>query len=423
MRQRRPIHHFYFALVLASALCIGGCHKEEHPEIDGPSTQKEVTYTHIVYMAGENRLSRYVDTDLNEMTCALETMDEHSRVVVFVDDATSSRILMGTSASGRLETTWTYDRNICSTDSADMERVLSDIEQAYPSQHYTLTLWSHGSGWVFNTPADTKAQTRAVTPRNSFGVDNGKRSGTTDTGAKMNIPTLAHVLGHHKHYDVLMMDACFMQCVEVAYELKDVADYIIGSAAEIPGDGAPYQYVLPLMSHTPVDAQAVAYAYADYYVNGEGCRQYDGVVLSLVVTQKLQALAQASRELYGKVFAERSTSFLSGVQRYNPAAVSDTYAEYYDMASLLCHQVGHTLDSLDYAVWHEALEEALPYHHVSSRWYSCMGSMHYERLQDETNSVGLSMFSPNAIHDESGWVDLYHRLGWYHAAGLDQTGW
>ena len=45
----------------------------------------------------------------------------------------------------------------------------------------------------------------------------------------------------------IMFDACFMQSVEVAYELRDCCDYYIGFPAENPGPGAAYDRMFPFI--------------------------------------------------------------------------------------------------------------------------------------------------------------------------------
>ena len=45
----------------------------------------------------------------------------------------------------------------------------------------------------------------------------------------------------------MLFDACYMQSVEVIYQLRDRTDYFIGSPTEIPGPGAPYEAVVPAL--------------------------------------------------------------------------------------------------------------------------------------------------------------------------------
>ena len=50
--------------------------------------------------------------------------------------------------------------------------------------------------------------------------------------------------------DVLAFDACLMQMAEVAYEVKDLADYVVGSEETEPGPGYPYDpFLAGLLGH------------------------------------------------------------------------------------------------------------------------------------------------------------------------------
>lgn len=82
---------------------------------------------------------------------------------------------------------------------------------------------SHSSSWV---PATNDANSRSI----------GYYRRT-----QMNIPDFHDVLlsSFPRPLKFILFDSCSMQAVEVAYELRDCAEYFIGSPTEIPGPGAP----------------------------------------------------------------------------------------------------------------------------------------------------------------------------------------
>ena len=51
--------------------------------------------------------------------------------------------------------------------------------------------------------------------------------------------------------DILGMDACLMSMAEVAYQMRDVADYSVGSEESEPGDGWPYDRILKALAANP----------------------------------------------------------------------------------------------------------------------------------------------------------------------------
>ena len=375
-------------------------------------------HTLIIYMAAENSMGSFVKSDLREMAQSLDSIPADSRVVVFIDDQLSSRIGVATRGKPFLPVE-RFEQNINATDSSDMEAVLSTILRRFPARHYSLTLWSHASGWVFANPSHAKA------PRRSFGIDNGQRS-TSNSGNRLNITTLASILSHYPRMEYIFFDACFMQCAEVAYELRHATPYVIASAAEIPGDGAPYQFLLPAMCQTPCAAEELIDSYYQYYSEGAGARTYRGVQLAVAATDYIEDLAKATQPLIDSLFADRTSPNTSGVQRYTPDPNSTTYADFFDMQHFfyLAAERGDITQEA-YEAWLEAFDLATPYVLLSEEWFSVLGpyGSHYETLSDIDHCGGMSIFIPNPRYDLMGWTEDYHRLGWYRASGLANTGW
>lgn len=378
--------------------------------------RQQLKQTVIVYMAGENTLASFTASDSLEIAAALPMIDDSSRVVVYIDDARSSRICAGTNTTP-LQTVYTFPDNVCSTDSTQMDAVLSHIFTTYPAEHYVMVLWSHASGWVFQHAA-------AKVRRNSFGIDNSRRS-SLNSGLQMDIPTLAGVLSHHPHLDYIFFDACFMQCVEVAYELRHVADYVAGSPAEIPGDGAPYDLMIPQMARPDASAeeqlQDALNAYSAYYGSGPGYKTYHGVELSAIRTAMLPQLAEATRQHVTTLFGERTTANTTDVQRYCPSANSTTYTEFFDMQ----HTMYTLLPESDYDSWEQAYEQAVPIKVLTPQWYTALVGFDgkFCSIIDEAHTGAVSMFVPNDVYAARRWTDSYKQLQWAIDTDFDSTGW
>ena len=415
------IIYIYSSIVaFAMMMALGSCDRETSvptdPDAPDPAKigQPGVTLdnTHIVYMAGENSLARFVDADSLEIAEGATRLPDGARVVVFIDDARSSRICVGTNKEP-LQTVRLFPRNITATDSAEMVGVLNEIFTTYPARHYGLTFWSHASGWVEHAQASRVR-------RRSYGIDNGVRDRYSNDGREMDITTLAGVLAHVPHTDYILFDACFMQCVEVAYELRNATDYVISSPAEIPGDGAPYQLMLPLMCAATPDINAILRTYYDYYNEGDGHSTYHGVVISAVRTDRLDALAAATRPHVMGLYGDRREATLDDVLRYCPRDDSDYYTEYFDMASLMYRNL--TPDA--YAQWRAVFDAAVPYVYARGEWYTALQSDHIMTVDDPDHAGGVSMFTPGLRYDDDRqWNTAYHSTAWYRAAGFDQTGW
>ena len=106
------------------------------------------------------------------------------------------------------------------------------IKENYPAKHYSFTIWNHGSGWK-------KLDKNIV---RGISYDDSSRNHITNPQLGIAMAEIEKILG--QKVDVLNMDACLMQLVEVAYVCKDHCRYMIASEEVEPGKGAPYDDIL-----------------------------------------------------------------------------------------------------------------------------------------------------------------------------------
>jgi hypothetical protein len=167
-----------------------------------------------------------------------------------------------------------------------MNFTLRSIAQRYPSNHYSLILWSHGTGWLppNTSPPYTKGYSHPVDVK-SF----GKRNKT-----EMSIQDLAAGIPDDI-FEVLIFDACFMGCVEVAFELKAKAKYFIASPTEILAQGFPYKSTIPLFYNDKVDAVLLGESFFSYYNQQEG--DYRSASIGVINLLEIEELARITRDL------------------------------------------------------------------------------------------------------------------------------
>ena len=140
--------------------------------------------------------------------------------------------------------------------------------------------------------------------------------------------------------DILGMDACLMSMVEVAYQMRDVAGYAVGSEETEPGDGWPYDRILQSLaaqpSMTPEDlAQEIVKRYIASYGAGENVTQSALRLADLkALTQAIDGLGQALKAALADasrrnaIMAERAR-----VQEYSRPY--DDYCDLLDLCGLL----------------------------------------------------------------------------------------
>ena len=409
--------HLIYILVFLTGFFASACHKDEYvprqPGLPGDSLEQ----TLVVYMVGENSLHSDLQVDSLEIAWGLDSISKNARVVVFMDDMKGSRLCVGRKWE-RLQVIKTYEENLCSTDSQTMANVFDDIFRRYPARHYGLAMCSHGSGWLFDEGQSTHSGMRR-----SFGLDNGNRN-TTNVGRRMPITALAGVLSGCPHFDYILFDACFMQCIEVAYELRHAADYIIASPAEIPATGAPYTKLMRDLCAVPAQPELVTRGYVDYYLTGDGSKNYGGAELSLIRTDRLEQLAQVTAPYLKKLMAGRKEIPIEGVQSFYPNLSSDRYTGYIDLKNLFYTH----LDLASYASWVRVFDAAVPVQALSPKWYSSYNSWNptsgsFQTVHDIPHTGGVSVYVPREVDVSKGWTMDYHRLQWYQDTGLRETNW
>lgn len=270
------------------------------------------------------------------------------------------------------------------TDPEVMMQVFRDMQTAAPSQSYGLIFGSHASGWM---PA-------SATVSRAFGDDDGY---------SINIPELRDVLTNSfasGNLDFILLDACMMGSVEVAYELRNVADYCIASVMETSASGFPYQRMFHYLSDTDVDYQRICTAFTDYYQSGWGtCAAID--------CSRLDNLADAVAGELQNHAADISTLDYQNIQQYG----ASSYRNFsFDIGDFFRQLNGGTIP----ASIQTALDQA-----VIAK--SCIpGKYSYLPEVDADRFCGIGMFFPEYTGRTISWEDYYRTsISWYQAVGWD----
>ena len=270
------------------------------------------------------------------------------------------------------------------TDPEVMAQVFRDMQTAAPSNSYGLIFGSHASGWM---PA-------SATVSRAFGDDDGY---------SINIPELRDVLTNSfasGNLDFILLDACMMGSVEVAYELRNVADYCIASVMETPASGFPYQRMFHYLSDTDVDYQRICTAFTDYYQSGWGtCAAID--------CSRLDNLVDAVAGELQNHAADISTLDYQNIQQYG----ASSYRNFsFDIGDFFRQLNGGTIP----ASIQTALDQA-----VIAK--SCIpGKYSYLPEVDADRFCGIGMFFPEYTGLRSSWEDYYRTsISWYQAVGWD----
>ena len=318
--------------------------------------------TVLVYMAGRNNLSGIVNKDLNEMKLGSKYLGSNDNLLVFVRrDKTEKMPWLARIKNGVVtDSVSLSDMGITSSDGENrasdpvvMEGVMHYAFSHYPAMdgNYGLVLWGHGSGWLMKDEVK-RANSRA------FGVDKGEDG----RALWMNIPTMANILKGMPHLKFIMCDCCNMMCLENLYELRNVCDYIIGSPAEIPDDGAPYDQIVPDMF---ADGRFYTSIIDKYYKSVNGY-----LPLTAVQSSQMEQLAQATHQAIQAVQSNHNgdyTDMTGLIHYYHTDDDSDFHPEYnifYDAGDFF---LAHAPQDA-YQQWKQSLDQAVVERRNAALW-------------------------------------------------------
>ena len=396
-------------LLLLLTLLVSCCRGPEvKPDVVGKGCTARKTL--LVYMMAENSLNYYASLDVDEILQAVPSIPRDCRLFVYVDDSSIPqltqyyRMTSGETGCSRFQP---FNTDVCSSDTAALGTVLDFILKDYPTETLDLIMWSHGDGWL-RGPLNSA-------PQRSIGIDNGKNSSSNKVTETIEVEELAALLeALPTKVDRLMFDACFMQCVESAYALRNAAEWIIASPAEIPGDGALYSTLVPdfFNSDGPEDIM-------DSYIKAYEAEPA-GAVLSAVHTGYMQNLADATYAYVIKYFNSEKKREYTDVFSYLPGGRyngSPAYPSYFDMNVVMKKYL--TAD--EYTGWREVFDSAVAYVASSAKWYSavCGRVIGY----DMSVGGGMSMYMPQHYSRNEKFNSDFKTTEWYSAAGWQQAGW
>lgn len=388
-------------LLFYTLLLFTACHDND-PEVPAPPSQASRTV--IVYMSGENNLTatnsgRFLSRDLQEMQNGSKLLTDNQRLFVFVDSLNSSTTgtpFIAELHGGKMYKRYEFDHDFYASDPAYFQQVLQWVINYAPADDYGLVLWGHASGWIVSN--DTIAEVKARISTRAYGQDDGTdiKSGTLQRIKWMNITQMAHALQPLPKFRYIFADCCNMMCAEVAYELRNETEFLIGSPAEIPGNGAPYHKMMPyLFSKDPEFYKGIVDCYYENYLQEN--RQYNdlngySLPISVIDNKFIEPLGHATHDIIATFVHPDMRQMVKD---------SIVFYFYYEPEARLMFDMKQYLKknapASAYDQWLPVFKQAVPYQRISLRWmtaYDLMDASFDGFVRDESLCGGVSMFIP-----------------------------
>ncbi|GHT64377.1 clostripain [Bacteroidia bacterium] len=332
----------------------------------------------------------YLGVDNNfrpEATQKIEILRENwnkandGNLLVYADDGDRSALIhiYHSDRKGNVADTIAIYPDENSANPQTLTRVLNDVKNYRPANSYGLVVLSHATGWL---PAEMSKPTPAL---RSIIWD----TGTSEANNYMELSEFAAAIPYK--LDFLIFDACFMGSVEVCYELKDKADYIVASPAEVVSPGFVYSSMMQHLFKPQADLVSVAREFYEYYDNQSGL--YRSATVSVVKTAELEALEKAVSDAVETGHAPS----LQNLQCYGYG----TQKIYFDLGDCI-----QKFAPEKYNEFQSALDKCVIYKACTGSYYSAgTGTMQVIRAFS-----GLSVYIPQENYPEAN--KLYKSLKW-----------
>lgn len=364
--------------------------------VDNPSSEAYFTVTFkkpawlfLIWMCADNNLENHGKNDLEEM----ENDNSSVSVIAMVDGkdvlADSIRVL---DEFGEWKQIESLDQNgdFDSGNYINLYVFVALYKSLIQSSNYALILWDHGSAWIYDHKSSHSYSLRAI----AF----------DDTSWNyITTPELRLVLEQVGGIDLLGMDACLMGSIEVLYELKDVAEYVVASSFSEPGSGWDYNFLKQIASTN--DGIAVGSKIVDFYrTYYAGYSKDDGLSLAVYDMSKVGITAYYLDEL-----AYRLNSIMD-------SSLRDIIHDFYPFMSKYCYDA-HTNAPLLVDLFQFSLAQALIDDSTVQYWAGLLQSSlpdlvidYYVEKTDERIDYPVSIFMPSSPYLISFYANDYNTL-------------
>lgn len=429
--KKQLVNNIRAALASLLMLSAVACDKtfDDMPGNKGTTPVRDVTpekaQVMILYSAGFNSLCAALEDDVNDIKSGyLPLVGSMSKAVLvysrrlsetgrYTDRTPSYLIRLSVDGWGKVisDTLKTWPETDEAVSASTMTDVLETVKGLYPHASYGMVFSSHGSGWLpsgyYSTGKITAgaAGLQAVPyidpnsdgsmPRvKSIGIDNITSRNTYE----MEIETFAQALP--MKFDYIIIDACLMGGIELAYALKDKCDKLVFSQAEVLEDGLCDYTTLTQRVLRPVVPDLYNLCEDSYrHYKNQDDPIYRSLTISMIDCTRLDGLAESCKSLFSKYRNQISLVNAANVQGY----FRSRKHWFYDLTDILRQSGVPEADMTDY---NKAMSDCVLYNAATDTFINF----------DIRTHCGLSMYLPADGNSELD--EFYKTLSWNKASGL-----
>ncbi len=397
------------SVAVIAILSLTACSDDDDKSSAKALTEKTL-FVYLPWSGNSNALTSYFRKNISDIKEAIDKRGlKNERVVVFFStsgtkatmfelvptDTTCAEVLLKEYTSPALNT------------KEGITNMFTDLKTFAPAVKYAMTIGAHGKGWVtaearypqsssskhFDLNGEGGSYTENDWDDYSF-IENGEHRMVRSFGGSRyeyvtNVTTFANgIAAAEMKMEFILFDVCYMGSVEVVYDLRNVADYIIASPAEIMDVGMPYTKIVDDLLTTNYDN--ITTDFYDFYSS----YSLPYGTISITDCSQLDTLASIMREINASY--EFDQNLLTSLQKFDGES-NPLFLDLGDYVEKLCP------DEALLARFKEQMDKVVPYYiHTEEYPYSSFGRLEHNKINTYS---GLTTSAPSNNHYATGVID------------------
>jgi len=193
-----------------------------------PRPGMEKKWTFLLYGAGDNNLSPFIEANVDDMERIGSDANTHIVSQLDLSEGSCRRLYITRDSQPGIHSPVVEDLgpHVDMSNPGSLTDFIVWGVRNFPAEHIALDISDHGGGTAGAIIDDRDGNSSMMTPQD----------------LKKAITDAEEILG--RKLDILGFDCCLMASTEVAYELKDTASYLIASEETEGAAGWPYSRIL-----------------------------------------------------------------------------------------------------------------------------------------------------------------------------------
>ena len=386
----------YIFLFLISIFVVA-CQKEDIE----PPIPTDTDQTVLLYMPWSSNLTSYFQNNIADFEKAVKQniLKNNRLIVFFAQTPTKATMFEIKYNKGEASRNIIQEYSVSTFTTADgITALINDVKKVAPANRYAMIISCHGMGWLpVSTSKAMKARYAAEKDYWEYeGVPLTRYFGGLSSEYQIDITTFASgIAGSNTKMEYILFDDCYMSSIEVAYDLKNVTDYLIASPTEVMAYGFPYADIGKYLFGN-VDYYGICNGFLSFY------EQYNVMpcgTIGVIDCSELDRMTSVMKEINSRyILNDTDVNTVQRLDGYNPIIFFD----FGDYVSKLCN------DTELLNRFKMQFDRTVPHFMATRSYYSMSkGQVHLNSYSGVTIS-DISL-SPKAFNKkETAWYKATH---------------